>query len=153
MPDKDLIGKTYGPETHEVTDDEVEAYIEATDDENPVWETANSPVPPMFASVYARDVLSGVLFDEDLALDLPKLVHGAQSFRFEKHVHVGDEITTEGTLSEWFTRQGNEVVTVETRSTNQDGDLVTVGEWTFVVRGAAEPDEPDEPDELDEEGG
>lgn len=150
MPDKDLIGKTYGPETHEVTDEEVEEYIEATGDENPVWETAASPVPPMFAAVYAREVMSEVLFDEDLDLDLPKLVHGAQRFRFPQHVYVGDEITTEGTLTEWFTREGNEVVTVETESTNQDGDVVTVGEWTFVVRGAAEPDEPDE---LDQEGG
>jgi acyl dehydratase len=138
MPDKDLIGKTYGPETHEVTDDEVEAYLEATDDENPVWETPNSPVPPMFAAVYAREVMSEVLFDDDLALDLPKLVHGAQDFRFESHVHVGDEITTEGELAEWFTRDGNEVVTVKTTSTNQDDEVVTVGTWTFVVRGAAE---------------
>lgn len=136
MVQETFVGRSYGPIEHEIEADEVQAFLDATDDETGAYEDGLEVIPPMFAVVYAREVIAEMFFDEELALDLPRLVHGGQSFTFHRPVTVGDTVTTEGHLAELTDRGDNQVVTVETTST-VDGDPVTSGEWTFVIRGGA----------------
>lgn len=130
--------RTYGPSTYDVTAAEARTFAGATDDPDPRFAgelDEGDPVPPMFCVVYARDVVADVLFDPELSLDLPRLVHGGQDLRFGAPVRVGDAVTTEGRVVEDGTRGDNRVVTCETTSTNQDDELVCEGRWTFVIRG------------------
>lgn len=125
------LGRSFGPETVEVTADEAESFADATDDPH----TYDGAVPPMLAVVYAREVVAEMLFDEDLSLDLARLVHGEQELTFHEPVHVGDEVTTTGELVRHEKKEGNLVVALKTEST-VDGEVVSEGVWTFVIRGA-----------------
>ena len=44
-------------------------------------------------------------------------------------------ITTTGKIVDIAAKGNNDVITFEARSTNQDGELVTIGRATFVIRG------------------
>lgn len=73
--------------------------------------------------------------DPELNLNYAMLVHGEQEFEWLKPVKPGDVITTTGKIVGIVEKGNNDVITYEARSTNQDGELVTVGTATFVVRG------------------
>lgn len=136
MVDEKLLGRTYGPAEHEVTEEEVQAFLDATDDETAVYGTDTDVAPPMIAVVYGREIVADMFFDEDLELDLPRLVHGMQSFDFHEPVRIGETVTTEGRIAEWRTRGDNEIIALETTST-VDGETRTTGRWTFVIRGGS----------------
>lgn len=128
----DPVGRTYGPATLEVPAEEARTFAEATDDPH---DHDGDRVPPMFAVVYAREVVADLLFDEDLGLDLARLVHGEQDLTFHAPVRVGDTVRTEGELVRYEKQGANLVVALETRSTVEDRP-VSEGLWTFVIRGA-----------------
>jgi acyl dehydratase len=73
--------------------------------------------------------------DPELQLNFAMLVHGEQEFEWLEPVRPGDVITTRGKIVEILEKGKNDVIVYEARSTNQDGELVTVGRATFVVRG------------------
>jgi len=50
-------------------------------------------------------------------------------------VKPGDVLTTSGKIVDIQQKGSNDLVTFEARSVNQDGDLVTIGRATFVIRG------------------
>ncbi len=63
------------------------------------------------------------------------MVHGGQEFKWGPLVVAGDEITTAVTLKEATARESMSFYVFESVSTNQDGDTVCVGTWTYIVRG------------------
>lgn len=151
MPvDTKFIGKTYGPVTYKVGREKIREYARATDDKNKYYldlefarasAYGNLVAPPMFVVVYAKDMLEAVLFDPELRLNLPMLVHGGQDFVFHKVVLAEDEISTVGKLGSIENKTkadgkpGPTIVVMETESKNQNGELVCEGKWTFVIRG------------------
>lgn len=149
MPvDPKFIGKTYPPVTYEVSKEKIKEYALATGDLNPLYineeESKKSPyggiiAMPQFAVVYAREILAKGLFDPELALNMPMLVHGEQEFEFFKVVKPGDKITTTSKIANIFQKQGRsgslDFVVLESESKNQNGELVSKGKWTFVIRG------------------
>jgi acyl dehydratase len=76
-----------------------------------------------------------MFFDPELKLNFAMLVHGEQEFEFSKPVKPGDVITTTGKIVDIMAKGNNDIIVFEARSKNQDGDLVTVGRATFVIRG------------------
>ncbi|MEW5947439.1 MAG: MaoC family dehydratase N-terminal domain-containing protein [bacterium] len=138
------IGKKYPPSTYEVGREKVREYADAIGDMNPLCRSlekaraskyGNIVAPPTFAVVYAKEPVGRMLLDPDLSLNLPMLVHGEQEFEFHNVVLAGDEITTEGEITEIYEKKGKDFVTCTTTSKNQRGELVCTGRWTFVVRG------------------
>ncbi len=130
-------GRTYGPLEFQVRDEDVEAFLDATTNPNPVYATPNSPVPPMFIARVTRDALAECIFDEDLNIDVTRLIHGGQDLRFHHPMYVGDTLRTTATVEELAPRGDNLVLTVETRTTNEAEEPCVVGTWTLVVRGGA----------------
>jgi acyl dehydratase len=96
---------------------------------------ADVVAPSMFAVVYAGKGLLQVLGDSEVAIDLARVVHGAQEFVWGEPVVAGDEITTVCRLAETFERGGNQFYVVRTDSRNQRGDAVATGTWTLIARG------------------
>ena len=90
--------------------------------------------PPMFAAVYCGPAIWPALTDPELAIDLARLVHGAQEFTWGAPVVAGDEVTTDAELDEDRERGGLRFALFRTRSTNQRGELVCEGRWTNIVR-------------------
>ena len=138
------IGKTYPPVVYAVGREKVREYAAAVGETNPLYfdpQAARAAgygdvlAPPMFAVVYCSSAFSGALFDPELEIDFPRLVHGAQEFRWDQAVVAGDEITTTITVRDISERAGLRFDTFESVSVNQRRETTCIGTWSTIVRG------------------
>ena len=145
MPVKtDAKGKVYPPVEYEVGKEKIAEYARAVGEDNPVYfdrEQARAagfrdiPAPPMFAVVYAMGSVGPGLFDPDVGIDFPMMVHGGQEFAWGEPVCSGDTISTATTVEDIFEKDGKGFYVFESGSTNQLGREVVRGTWTNIVRG------------------
>lgn len=142
--DSKFIGKEYPVTEYEIGREKMKEYAAAVGDMNPMYHDreagkkskyGDNIAPPNFAAVYNLMGCAQMFFDAELALNFAMLVHGEQDFEFVKPVMPGDVITTTGKIVDIAVKGNNDVVKFEARSTNQDGELVTIGRATFVIRG------------------
>lgn len=143
MIDTKFIDRKYSPVTYEVCKEKIKEYARAVGDLNPLYvdeeQAKNSQygriiAPPLFAAIYAREALENWIFDSELSLNLLMMVHGEQEFEFFKVVKAGDVITTEGRIAEIYEKKGLDFISLETISTNQQGEVVTRAIWKMVIR-------------------
>ncbi|MGO9905602.1 MAG: MaoC family dehydratase N-terminal domain-containing protein [Solirubrobacteraceae bacterium] len=139
----DAIGKTYPVTTYAVGREKVREYAHAVGETNPLYLNveaareagyADVVAPPMFAVVYAGRAITPALFDPDVGIDFPKMLHGGQEFIWGPVVVAGDEIATTTTVKDINTRGGMNFYVFETDSRNQRGETVCTGLWTNIVR-------------------
>jgi len=142
--DSKFIGKEYPVTEYEIGREKMKEYAIAVGDMNPMYQDrevgkkskyGDNIAPPNFAAVYNLMGAAQVFFDPELSLNFAMLVHGEQDFEFLKPVKPGDFITTTGKITDIAAKGNNDVIKFEVRSTNQDGELVTIGRATFVIRG------------------
>ena len=145
MPVKtEAVGRTYPPVVYAVGREKIREYANATGETNPVCLDpasareagyADVVAPPMFAVVYSAPAMGPAILDPDVAINFAALVHGGQDFVWGPPVVAGDEITTTATVKDISERDGKGFFVFESRSVNQDGEEVSVGTWTNIVRG------------------
>lgn len=82
-------------------------------------------VPPMLAAVYIRGA-------QNALKGPPGGIHARQRFAFLAPVHVGDTLDTVLTVREKYEKKGRRYVVSETRTRNQHGVEVTVGEIVSI---------------------
>ena len=142
--DHTFIDREYEPTEYEIGREKMREYARAVGDDNPLimdnragkaGAYGDCIAPPVFASVYNLMGAAQVFLDPELKLNMAMLVHGEQEFEFHKPVKPGDVITTKGKIVDITEKGSNDLVVYEARSMNQDGELVTVGRATFVIRG------------------
>lgn len=142
--DKKFIAREYPAREYEIGREKMKEYAMAIGDMSPYYHDkefgkrgkyGDNMAPPLFASVYNLMGAADVFFDPELKLNMAMLVHGEQEFEFHKPVKPGDLITTTGKIVDILQKGNNDLVVYEGRSLNQDGELVTVGRATFVIRG------------------
>ena len=145
MPvNQDAVGKTYPATTYAVGREKVREYAFAVGETNPLHLDVDAArkaghadvvAPPMFYVVYAAPAMGPAILDPEVGINFALMVHGGQEFRWGPLVLAGDEITTETTVKDISERAGNGFYVFETTSTNQNGETVSVGTWTNIVRG------------------
>jgi acyl dehydratase len=142
--DAKFIGKEYPVTEYEIGREKMKEYAAAVGDMNPMYHDreagkknkyGDNIAPPNFAAVYNLMGCAQMFFDAELSLNFAMLVHGEQDFEFIKPVKPGDLVTTTGKIVDIAAKGNNDVIKFEARSTNQDGELVTIGRATFVIRG------------------
>ena len=140
----DAQGKTFPDFEYEVGREKIREYAQAVGEDNPVYfdrERAKEagfrdiPAPPMFAVVYAGGAVGPAIFDPDVGINFAMMVHGGQEFVWGEAVCSGDVITTGVSVKEIYERAGKGFYVFESVSTNQDGQEVSRGTWTNIVRG------------------
>jgi len=143
----ELVGRSYPPTVYAVGREKIREYALATGETNPLHLDldvardaghADLVAPPMFAVVYQGRGVHEPLFDPDLAIDFPRLLHAGQEFRWGPLVIAGDEITTRVTVAAVSERAGLGFFDFRAESHNQRGELVADGLWRNVVRGREE---------------
>lgn len=132
-----FLDKEYEPISYQVGFEKVKDFLVATKAD---CEKFSEIVPPTFPVVYQHVLLSQVLFDPDLKLNLQKLVHGEQEFQYLKPVSVGDTITSKGKITKIFQKGPHDFVVFTTESYNQLKEKVSESNWTFVIRGGNDKD-------------
>jgi acyl dehydratase len=142
--DQKFIGKEYPVTEYEIGREKMKEYASAINDSNPQYHDrefgkksryGDNIAPPLFASVYNLMGCANMFFDPELALNFAMLVHGEQEFEWLKPIKPGDIITTTGKIVDIAEKGNNDVIKYEARSKNQEGELVTIGRATFVIRG------------------
>ena len=144
------VGKIYPTFRYEVGREKIFEYARATLSTNPYCTDPEFAAkshygavvaPPTFAAVYCHQALRNVFDDKELAMNIPRIVHGEQNFEFGEVVKSGDTISTTVTISDIFKKENrkglnNQFLIMTTESVNQDGELVCKGRWTLVERGS-----------------
>ena len=145
-----LVGKVYPTFRYEVGREKIFEYARATLSTNPYCTDPEFAAkshygivvaPPTFAAVYCHQALRNVFDDKELAMNIPRIVHGEQNFEFGEVVKSGDTILTTVTITDIFEKENrkglnNQFLIMTTESVNQDGELVCKGRWTLVERGS-----------------
>jgi len=137
------IGKSYPPASYAVGREKIREFAAAVSETNPLYFDVDAAraagyadvvAPPMFAVVYAGRAVTPALFDPEVGIDFPRMLHGGQEFRWGPLVVAGDEISTTATVKDISERGGMRFYVFETASTNQDSATVCTGTWTNIVR-------------------
>lgn len=132
MPiDASLVGRAFPPtQPHPVTSEDVTAFATAIGDSAPVVS-----VPPTYPIVVTFAALEEFLAAEQV--ELARIVHGDQRFRYERPVVVGDELTATLTVTGVRSIGGNDIVSTASEITDASGSLVCTATATLVHRGGA----------------
>jgi len=85
--------------------------------------------------VYSARAVAPGIFDPDVGINFPMMVHGGQAFEWGPPVVAGDEITTIASVKDISERDGMAFYVFESVSRNQRGETVATGTWTNIVRG------------------
>jgi len=116
-----------------ITEEDVELFGRVSLDRNPVHFDEAYAATTRFGGRIAHGMLSAGLISAVLGTRLPGpgSVYLGQTLRFMAPVRIGDTITA--TVTVRHVREDKPIVTLETRCTNQSGEVVLTGEATVLV--------------------
>lgn len=135
MPlERSTVGKTYEGEPLEITQELVELYADATDFPQALLE--GGLAPPLFAVRPLVTVLFAAILDEEVGIDLKRLVHGEQDMRFYQPLHVGDVVTPSAVIDAIEDRSSGETLMLVQRL-ERDGQLVCEAKSNLFVRASS----------------
>jgi hypothetical protein len=131
MPiDATLVGRAFPPTTSvPVTAESVAAFAAS------VGGRGDGPVPPTYPIVVSFAALQDFLAAEQV--ELSRIVHGDQRFRYVRPVVVGDELTATLTVTGVRSIGGNDIVSTSSEITDAAGAVVCTATATLVHRGGA----------------
>jgi acyl dehydratase len=148
MFDKTKVGHSFPPFTIEVERGKIHELALAIGDNNPIYhsrEAARSagysdiPLPPTMPTQFS--FWGNTLSWEQLAsvgINIARLLHSEEEYEYLAPVHPGDILTGVTTILDGKTRQvkasSMDIVTTETRYTNQDNQPVVNARTMIVVR-------------------
>jgi acyl dehydratase len=130
-----LAGKRYDTQTYEVTADAIHAYAAATNETNPAYTGPDPVAPPAFTVVPLFATLATALFDPDLEVNLPRLVHGEQDHVLREPIRAGDVLSVDGEIESVEVKESGERFTVHGTLTNQEGRIVAEARSLMFIRG------------------
>lgn len=141
----DYLGREYpAPEVYEVTRGKIREFAEAVNDPNPVYvdraaaKAAGHPdviAPPTFPVILGMAGSAQAIADPELGVDFSRVVHGDQSFHYTRALHAGDVLSSVTRITGIKALGGNELLTLETVATADDGEHVVTASMMLVVRG------------------
>src|SRR5262249_5836816 len=149
MFDTSKIGESFPPFTLEVERNKIHELTVAIGDENPIYHSreaalANgykdvpiSPTTPTIFSFWGNTQLWEQL--AGVGLNVMRVLHGEEEYQYQGPVYPGDRLTGVTTVVEGKTRRGKDgssmdIVTIETRYTNQQEVVVLTARTMLVVR-------------------
>lgn len=145
MIDKKHIGKTFPPLKVEIEKGRLRFFAKATGQTDPVYSDEAAakkagyrslPVPPTFLFCMEMEVPDAYAWLPELNIDLGKVLHGEQSFKYHKPAVAGDTLTFETRIADIYDKKNGalDFVIRETRVSNQDGEHVADLKSVLVQR-------------------
>jgi acyl dehydratase len=148
MFDQSKLGQSFPPFTIEVERCKIHELTQAIGDENPIYHSreaalANeyrdipiSPTTPTIFSFWGNTQLWSQL--AAAGLNIMRVLHGEEEYQYQAPIYPGDLLTGVTTVINGKTRRGKDgssmdIITTETRYTNQQEKLVLTARTTLVV--------------------
>jgi acyl dehydratase len=146
MVDRTHIGRTLSPHSADVEAGRLRLFAKAIGETRPEYldESAaraaghpSLPAPPTYVLCLDFDVPDPYAWFADFGIELARVLHGSQSFRYLVPIYAGDRLTFASRIEDVFQRRGGALTFVikETDVTNQHGVRVAELRATIVVRG------------------
>ena len=116
-----------------VTDELIRRFAEVSGDFNPIHLDEEFASRTRFGKRIAHGMLTGAFISAVLGYELSerKIVYLGQSLRFKAPVFIGDTVTTTATVKS--IREDKPIITLETVSTNQNGETLVTGEAVVMI--------------------
>ncbi|MFP1680514.1 MaoC family dehydratase N-terminal domain-containing protein [Alloalcanivorax sp. C16-2] len=94
------------------------------------------PVPPTFLFCLEMDAPDPAALRKLLSIDIARVLHGEEHFRYHRQAHAGDRLRFEPVIADIHAKKGGalEFVVRDTRVTNQHGQAVADLRCVTVVR-------------------
>jgi len=148
MFDQSKLGYSFPPFRLEVERCKIHELTLAIGDDNPIYHSreaalANeykdipiSPTTPTIFTFWGNTQLWSQL--AEAGLNIMRILHGEEEYEYQAPIYPGDQLTAIMTIINGKTRRGKDgssmdIVTTETRYTNQQGKLVLTARTTLVI--------------------
>lgn len=142
MIDRKYVGLELEPLTVDVERGQLKFFAKATGQTDPIYlddEAAAAagypalPAPPTFMVSLELNQPDPFKLYRDMGINLSKVLHGEQKFRYGAPICAGDSITLKARITDIFDKKGGalEFVTVDTSASNQRGE--DVGGMTRIL--------------------
>lgn len=122
-------GKTYPEVAFEIGADLSRGFASLFDD--PVR------VPPTLPTAAEFALIPTIVADTELGLDLTRVVHGSQEYRYLRPLIVGERLTARARLASIRRRGATGFLTIETELRGDDGAVAVVARSTLIERAEA----------------
>lgn len=151
MTDPGIKGKELETVSFALERSKLAELARAFNEDDPAWSDPEAaaaagfeavPAPPTATTLADHWRPGGALAHAEAAgVDLARLLHGEANWEFRRPLHLGDELTATTTVADVATREGKRggtmtFVTVETRFSAPDGELVATRTDTLIETGA-----------------
>ena len=147
MISREFIGLRMPAFTVDVEQGRLRFFAKATGQTDPVYTDEAAaraaghpalPVPPTFLFCLEMDAPDPAALRNRLGIDIAKILHGEQRFRYHRMAFAGDRLTFEQRVADLYDKKGGalEFMVRETRVTNQRGEHVADLVGTTVIRNA-----------------
>jgi len=146
--DQSFVGRTYlAAEPYLVSREKIREFADAIGDPNPAYRSVEAAralghpdviAPPTFAVIVTSRASAQVVFDPELGLDYSRVVHGEQSFSYERPVGAGDRLVAVTTVEKIRSAAGNDLLTLSCALATAEGEKVGTARSVIVARGTAE---------------
>ena len=150
----ELVGEKYRASARFVEYDEIVAYAEATENDNPQHRGDSPIAPPLLPVRLFHPLLEQVMTDERLNVDLLRVLHGEQDMRFHRPLEPKDLVAPRARITDIQKKASGEVMTVHFRLMSA-GELVSEADTVLFIKsedgggsGSGESQPAEEPDEL-----
>jgi acyl dehydratase len=145
MVDASAIGHAYAPHTVDVLADDILRFAAAIGETGPEYVGAAAaraagepglPIPPTFGVCLEMKRPDPFDWLRELGIDLARVLHGAQSYRYFAPAVVGDRLTFAARIADVTVRKKGALTVIvrETGVTNQRGEDVMLFRSTVIVR-------------------
>jgi acyl dehydratase len=145
MVDATLVGRNFAPHTALVEPGRLRLFAKAIGETRPEYidedaaRAAGHPgllAPPTFAACLSLDVPDPFAWLREAGVDIARMLHAAQGFRYFAPVHAGDRLTFASRIERVFEKKGGALTFIvkETDVTNQHDVRVVELRTTVVVR-------------------
>jgi len=126
-------GRSYPPtEPYEVTGVKIAEFADALGDPNPAYRGEQPIAPPTFAAVIAGRAWEALWADEELGLELRRIVHGDQRINHVRPLRAGDRVTATLTIDKVRSRGPVDMINSHVVLATVDGEEVCTAASTFL---------------------
>lgn len=144
----DFIGRVFhGRKPYTVSAEKIEEFVVSTGQQHALHLDRDVAVGAGYADVIAPPTFPTVidlcvggpefLRTEGSGIDLLRVVHGEQRYKYERPIRAGDVVSLTTTVHELTERGGNEYLTLLSEFRAANGELICTGYNTIVSRGTA----------------
>lgn len=143
MSNKGLIGKKSAVFTFDVTLEHIAQFAKAIGDDSPLYtdeEYAKNTVHKGIIAPPTYPIAVGASATEpfDLGLDQRRMLHGEQTFLYERAIRPGDQLNCQIIVSDVYEKEGKnglmEFIILDTEMRDETGQLVVTSRTNIVYR-------------------